>query len=48
MYKSTLEEVDEINRLLDSIDIPTETDIDQKWIRKNEIKETKKAVVKPS
>ena len=30
MYKSTLEEVDEINRLLDPIDIPTETDIDQK------------------
>lgn len=43
MYKSTLEEVDKINRLLDSINNPTE-EIDQKWIRKNETNEKTNAI----
>ena len=44
IYEAMMEEADEINRLLDSIDIPTETDIDQKWIRENETKEKTNAV----
>ena len=44
IYEAMMEEADEINRLLDSIDIPTETDIDQKWIRENETNEKTNAV----